>query len=110
MDVHVPYAISAELRRRGVDVLTAQQDGAAELEDAELLDRASALERVLFTRDDDLLAEASQRQTNRIPFFGVIYAHQRNATIGQCVLALELTAKASDPAEWSSRVEYLPLK
>jgi hypothetical protein len=27
MDVHVPWAITAELRLRGVDVLTAQEDG-----------------------------------------------------------------------------------
>ena len=32
-DVHVPAAIAAELRRRGVDVITAQEDGTAELED-----------------------------------------------------------------------------
>jgi hypothetical protein len=30
-DVHVPISISTELRRRGVDVLTAQEDGPAEL-------------------------------------------------------------------------------
>ncbi len=33
MDVHVPQAITDELRRRGVDVLTAQEDGQAEAED-----------------------------------------------------------------------------
>ncbi len=62
MDVHVPYAISAELRLRGIDVLTAQEEGASELEDSALLDRASSLGRILFTRDDDLLSEASRRQ------------------------------------------------
>jgi len=47
MDVHVPEAITVELRLRDIDVLTAQEDG---------------------------------------------------------------MAKASDLAEWESRVEYLPLK
>ncbi|AFY30690.1 hypothetical protein Cal7507_0188 [Calothrix sp. PCC 7507] len=28
MDVHVPQAITDQLRRRGVDVLTAHEDGA----------------------------------------------------------------------------------
>jgi hypothetical protein len=41
MDVHVPFAITAGLRLRGVDVLTAQEDGAAELDDDLLLDRAA---------------------------------------------------------------------
>jgi predicted nuclease of predicted toxin-antitoxin system len=110
MDVHVPYAISAELRLRGIDVLTAQEDGASELENSALLDRASSLGRILFTRDDDLLSEASRRQRSGIPFSGVIYAHQRRVTIGECVLALELIAQVCEPQEWASRVEYLPLK
>ena len=40
-DVHVLRAISVALHVRDVDVLTAQADGAAELEDPELLDRAT---------------------------------------------------------------------
>jgi predicted nuclease of predicted toxin-antitoxin system len=51
MDVHVPQAITDQLRRRGVDVLTAIEDSSAELTDEELLERASSLERVLFTQD-----------------------------------------------------------
>ena len=51
MDVHVPLAVTAELRLRGTDVLTAQEDGASQLEDAGLLDRASALDRVLVMQD-----------------------------------------------------------
>ena len=62
MDVHVPAPITRALARRGVDLLTAQEDGTAELADAQLLDRATALNRVLFTRDEDLLAEANTRQ------------------------------------------------
>jgi hypothetical protein len=34
-------------------VLTAYEDGASELEDSELLNRAGGVGRVLFTRDDD---------------------------------------------------------
>ena len=110
MDVHVPHAITVELRVRGADVLTAQEDGAEELDDAALLDRASVLRRILFTRDRDLLVEASRRQESRLHFCGVIYARQRKVTIGQCVLDLEFIAKLSEPEEWSNRVEYLPLR
>jgi predicted nuclease of predicted toxin-antitoxin system len=58
MDVHVPLPITRGLRRRGVDVLTAQQDGTTRLLDPELLDRAAALGRMLFSQDEDLIAEA----------------------------------------------------
>src|SRR5262249_12908261 len=58
MDVHVKAAITAGLRRRGIDVVTAQEDGGTRLEDTALLERATALQRVLFSQDDDLLAVA----------------------------------------------------
>jgi Domain of unknown function (DUF5615) len=51
MDVHVRRAVTAGLRLRGVDVLTAQEDGNRELLDPELLGRATELGRVLFTQE-----------------------------------------------------------
>jgi hypothetical protein len=47
MDVHVPYAITRALRQRGVNVLTAQEDGTTEWDDPPLLDRATELGRLL---------------------------------------------------------------
>ena len=85
MDVHVPAAIMRGLLLRGVDVLTAQLDGTTELEDPGLLDRATELGRVLFSQDDDLLAEAAKRQRSGKQFGGVIYAHQLGITIGRAV-------------------------
>jgi uncharacterized protein with PIN domain len=109
MDVHVHRAITSGLRLRGVDVLTAQEDGYRTASDRLLLDRATELGRVLFSQDDDLLAEAKRRQVDGIPFGGVIYAHQLRVTVGRCVTDLELMAQASGPEEMSNRVEYLPL-
>lgn len=109
MNQHVPRAITNGLRLRGVDVITAFEDDASELDDTELLDRASELERVLFTQDDDLLAEAARRQREGIPFRGVIYAHQLRVSIGTCVQDLEVIAKAGEPEDLMNRVEFLPL-
>ena len=109
MDVHVPDTITAGLRLRGVDVFTAQEDGAGRLSDALLLDRATALGRILFSQDEDLLHEAAQRQQRDVPFAGVIYVHQLKVTIGQCVRDLELLAHAGVPQDFANRVEYLPL-
>ena len=110
MDVHVPDAITTGLRLRGVDILTAQEDGTRRLSDAMLLDRATALEHVLFSQDEDLLHEAAQRQRRREAFAGVIYAHQLKVTIGQCVRDLELLAQVNEPEEFANRVLYLPLR
>jgi predicted nuclease of predicted toxin-antitoxin system len=62
MDVHVRRAVTEGLRLRKVDVLTAQDDESAKLDDPELLDRATELGRILFSQDDDLLREAKRRQ------------------------------------------------
>jgi hypothetical protein len=110
MDVHIPYAVTVALRLRAVNVLTAQEDGAAQLPDAALLDRALEVGRILFSQDDDLIREATLRQRTGKRFAGVVYAHQLNVTIGQCVEDLELIGRVSEPEEWIDRVEYLPLK
>jgi predicted nuclease of predicted toxin-antitoxin system len=109
-DVHVRRAVTDGLRLRGVDVLTAREDGATELEDSRLLDRATSLSRVLFTQDRDLLNEANERQHAGLAFAGVIYAHQLTVTVGQCVADLELIAQCYEPEDLVNRVEYLPLK
>jgi hypothetical protein len=109
MNQHVPRAIAVGLLLRRVDVITAQEDGASRMDDPELLDRAGELERVLFTQDDDLLAEATRRQKAGIPFRGVIYAHQLRVSIGTCVHDLEIIAKAGEPEDLINRVEFLPL-
>jgi len=110
MDVHVRRAVTTGLRLRGVDILTAQEDGAGEFDDPRLLDRATELGCVLFTQDDDLLKEVARRQEIGEGFAGVIYGHQLNVTVGQCIEDLELIAQATEPEEWANLVIYLPLK
>jgi hypothetical protein len=109
MDAHVPFAIVRGLRRRNVDVLTAQEDGTTTVADSDLLDRATALGRVLFSQDDDLLAEAAIRQRTGQRFAGLIYAHQQRFTIGRFVSELEIAAQAGEPADFENRVVYLPI-
>jgi len=107
MDVHIPNAIADGLRRRGVDVLTAQEDASDTTPDSALLDRASSLGRVLFTYDDDLLVEAALRQVRGERFSGVIYAKVLEVSIGASVRYLELLAKVYDPEDVANIVTHL---
>jgi uncharacterized protein DUF5615 len=108
MDVHVPQAITDQLRRRGVDVRTAIEDGCEELADEQLLEHAATLGRVLFTQDIRFKALAEEWQRQGRTFAGLVFGHQLGATLGRYVKDLELIAQASEPEEWVNAVEYLP--
>ena len=105
MDAHVPAAVTRGLQFRSVDAVTAQEDGSDELSDPELLDRAGALGRVLFTHDDDHLVEAVRRQRSSEAFNGVIDIHHLELVIGRCIESLEMICKVCDPQDMANRIE-----
>jgi hypothetical protein len=110
LDVHVPVAVSAQLRHRGVDVLTAQEDNSGDLADDALLARSTALGRLLFTQDIRFKALAEHWQREGRPFAGLVFGHQLHGSIGQYVRDLELIAKVTELSDWHGQVEQLPLR
>ena len=110
LDVHVPLAIASQLRRLGVDVLTAHEDDAAQFSDANLLARSTALGRLLFTQDIRFKALAEDWQRTGLPFAGLAFGHQLHGSIGQYVRDLELIAKATRPEDWWRQIEQLPVR
>ncbi|MDE0197813.1 MAG: DUF5615 family PIN-like protein [Caldilineaceae bacterium] len=109
MDHCVKGAITEGPRIRGVDVLTASEDGASRIDDEMLLRRATELGRVLFSQDVDLLRLAASFQRTGIEFSGLLYVHQLRLSVGQVVEDLEVAAKALDPEEIANRIEFFPL-
>jgi hypothetical protein len=109
MDHHVPRAIATSLRHQGLDILTAYEDGAHEIGDPELLDRANFHGRVLFTQDTGFLGEAVSRQRSEETFQGLIYAHPLRVSIGEIVQDLELIPTACEANELRSQIVYLPI-
>ena len=108
MDVQIPSAISIGLRIRDVQVITAQEDGAARLADPDLLTRATALRMLLYTHDDDFLKEAHSRIANNEPFCGVIFSQHLNSPTGRCIDDLEIIAKTLETTDLIGRVEFIP--
>jgi len=107
MDENVNGAITRALRRRSVDVLTAQGDIPRGTPDDLVLARATALGRVLFSQDEDLLREGALRQRTGTPFAGVIFAPQ-SLPVARCIEDLELIAMAGRPEEFANAVRFLP--
>ena len=108
MDVHVPKSVTEQLRRRGVDVLTANEDGANRMEDADLLARAAQFKRLLVTQDIRFRVRAETWQASARQFSGLAFAHPLGITIGQFVRDLELIALASNTGECENQIFRLP--
>ena len=87
----------------------AQEDGTAKLDDPGLINRALALGRILFSGDEDMFAEATRRLRSGEIFATIVFAHQLQVSIGQCIADLELVAKTDGEADARSQVIYLPL-
>ena len=109
MDHNIPGPITRGLRRRGIDVLTAEQDGRQQLSDPLLLTRADELGRLFFSFDKHLLAEAHRRQRAGEHFFGLTFAKSLAITIGQAIDSLEFICLTHQISDVENQVIYLPL-
>lgn len=109
MDHHVPWPVSAALRDRGVDVLTAAEDGFAEQDDGRLLARATQLRRVLVTQDHGFLSLTASWRAQTRSFFGVAYSPQGKLSFGEFAEWLELVAATLREEELRDQVVFLPM-
>ena len=102
MDEQVPRAVSEGLRRRGVDVLTAQDAGMQPAPDEHHLKLALEQQRVLFTQDTDFL----RLHAAGIPHCGLIYAPQQTP-VGYMVRGLMLIYEVLNAEDMLNQLEYL---
>ena len=106
LDHQVPRPIAVQLRRRGVYLVTAEEDGTTRFPDPELLDRAAQLGRILVSEDKDFLAEVTSRQRNDVRFLGVLFVPS-GLSIGQRVNALNDAAEVLTPEDMADRLERI---
>jgi hypothetical protein len=102
MDEHVPSAVTEGLRRRGVDVLTAQEDATVSTPDRCLLLSAHSQGRVLCSLDADFL----RLHDEGVPHAGIAYASQ-GTPVGRMVRGLMLIHDVLTPQEMKGHVEFL---
>jgi predicted nuclease of predicted toxin-antitoxin system len=104
MDQHVPSPLAAALRRRGVDVLTAQEDGTSEADDEIILARATAMGRLVVSADADYLAITHRWLDEGRPFAGIARIRQRDLDLGRTIEDLELIAQTLNADEAQNRI------
>lgn len=102
MDQHVPQAVTDGLRRRGIDVVTAQDMGMERATDAEHLAFALRQGRVIFTQDADFL----RLHAAGVAHSGIAYAPQQTP-VGTLVRGLMLLYELLDAADMMQQLEFL---
>ena len=99
----MPHAIARELRKEGIDVVTATDTGLRGRSDAEHLTHAHTTGRVMVTQDRDYLRLDSVGQQHN----GIAYCRQGTRSIGEIVDALMAIHEVYEAEEMVGRVEYL---
>ncbi|MER3404413.1 MAG: hypothetical protein C4289_03950 [Chloroflexota bacterium] len=102
MDEHVPRAVAEGLRRRGIDVLRAQEAGMLEAADEEHLALALREGRVVVTQDADFLRLHAAGRAHT----GIVYAPQ-GTPIGAIIRGLMLIHDVLGPEDMVNHVEFL---
>ncbi len=102
LDEHVPGPVARGLRRRGVDVLTAQEAGRSGLADQEQLDFARREARTLVTFDSDFLS-----LTRGVRHSGIAFCAASKYSIGELIYVLLVLSEMLGPEEMENHVEFL---
>lgn len=102
MDEHVPATVTEGLRRRGVNVLTAQEAGLRSATDEEHLKWAREKNYIIFTQGADFL----RLHATGVPHQGIIYAHQQTP-VREIMRGLMLIHDILSPEDMVNHVEFL---
>jgi predicted nuclease of predicted toxin-antitoxin system len=97
------------LRRLGYDVLRARDDGMAEALDETVLQRATALGRVVYTNDADIVRIAKSWETGERHHAGIIYTHQDRLSVRRQIEELQLVIEAMHAEEIAGTLVRIPL-
>lgn len=108
-DHHIKVAIVEGLRRWGFDVLKAAEDSFDRKADDLMLERATALGRVLCTHDKDFFRITDEWWEAGRDFAGVIYVRQQNESVGALIEDIALIAESFTPEQMQNTIKYVPL-
>ena len=106
-DECVDARIVAGLRRRGVDVVSAADEGLLGAPDETHLDRATASSRVVVTNDHDFLRIAHERAEEGRPHSGVLFILPQTS-VGEAIRGVALAAEVLGPTDMHSWIEWIP--
>jgi len=106
-DESVNIAIAEGLKRRGVDAFSARDMGNLGFTDEEQLIFAKDEKAAIFTHDIDFLRLAVKWIEEGKRHYGVIYSHQKDYSIGECIRRLKLLSTILTSEDMINHIEFL---
>ena len=103
-DENVPLAVSKALKKRGIDVLTAQESEMLQKEDNAQLSFALSEKRAIITHDSDFLKLAAKEKSNHN---GILF-FTKHVSIGQAIEEIEQVHLAYNAEELCRIILFLP--
>ena len=103
-DENIERSIIEGLRRRGVEVISSVELGCSGKPDEFHIKKASELKSIILTHDIDFLRRASNHEVNHN---GIIFAHPKNVSIGECVRKIELISNVLTDDDMKNHIEFL---
>lgn len=98
--------IIAGTRRRSIDCVTAADEGLLGASDAEHLQRATQLGRVVVTSDADFLRLVHERLEAGLSFPGLIFI-QNGTAVGHAVRGIETICTVFEAADMVDHIEWV---
>jgi len=96
------------LRNRGISVIEAIADGTQRTGDESLLARATELDRILITSDQDFLEITARWRREGREFSSVAFYTQERFDLGRMLDSLRVIADASEMQDRYNRVYFVP--
>jgi predicted nuclease of predicted toxin-antitoxin system len=106
-DENIEEAIIQGLRRRGIEVISVREEGYIGKGDEFHLHKAKQLGAVVLTHDTDFLVLAHQWRNGGREHEGILYAHSRNISIGECIRKVELVVHVLTERDMKNHIEFL---
>ena len=102
-DQHIPSAVARGLRRRGADVLTAQEADRCGVSDQEQHQFSTQQGRVMVTFDADFISLVIRG----IEHAGIVFCAASKYSIGELIYALLLVQDALNPDDMRNHIEFI---
>lgn len=101
-DENIERSVIEGLRRRGIEVISADELGFYGKPDEFHVRKASEMKAVILTHDNDFLIMA-----DRFDHSGIIFSHSKNVSIGQCIRGVELIVNVLTNKDMRNHIEFL---